>query len=288
MDAREDTEDTVIPLIILIIFIVFLGWMMYLLLSSGFQSTNPDNPVTTDGRTTTNGNIRCNPGQCGTNLLTGIKTCPVGDQALSINPAESVCNSRFVCDNPLTPFALQSDGSTNINGVCEPGIECPCLGVSQCATYILSVFTTGNGNPYQNPIGQRLTFPQQTSYVNAGGVETTTPPIQFQTPSTTFCSVPSSWLPLSGPGCNFIDASTPNSITSDDILICMGMVSGCSGITASPCLQGTLALITNDPDSIDTTSMLSSQYGCTSGLPCPCGKLAIYDTNFNNIICKSV
>jgi hypothetical protein len=282
----DDTPDIVLPLVILIIFIVFFGWMLYLLISSGFASTNPENRVSTDNRTSVT--ITCGTGQCGTNLLTGIKTCPVEGTSITINPAESICNGRFVCDNLLAPFALQSDGSTNINGICEPGVECGCLGLSQCPDYILSVFTASNGNPYQNPIGQRLTFPQGTTYVNGNGEPTSAPPIQFQNPATTFCAAPPSWLPLSSPGCNFVNASSPNAITYNDIVKCMGMINGCDGFTGSPCLQGTLAVITDSPESINSVSIMSSQLGCTRGIPCPCGQVAIYDTNFGNIICRQL
>src|SRR5436853_7041002 len=122
----DETPDIIIPLIILLIFIAFLGWMSYLLISSGFMSTTPANPVASDRRVETT--FACAPGQCATNLVSGFKTCPTDPNAsINVNPAVSVCNGRFVCDNPLTPNALQSDLSTNLNGICEQGVECPCL-----------------------------------------------------------------------------------------------------------------------------------------------------------------
>lgn len=282
----DDTPDIVLPLVILILFIVFVAWMLYLLISSGFSTSSPSNPVASDRRTTTT--VTCAPGQCGTNLTTGIKTCPVGDVSLQINPAESVCNSRFVCDNPLTPFAVQSNGATDITGVCEPGVECPCLRVSQCPNFILSVFTTSNGNPYTGLIGQRITFPQETSYVTTNGAITDTPPIQFNDPSVVFCATPPTWLPISNPGCNFINASTPNSITYADLIICAGTISGCSGLTASPCLQGILAAISDNPDNLNQQNILTSQFGCVRGTPCPCGFLPVFDTNYGGVVCRQL
>lgn len=281
-----DTADTVISLVVLILFIAFFIWILYLLLSSGLSRTTTDNPVSSDRRTETT--ITCPPGQCATNITTGVKSCPTENISIKINPAESVCNSRFVCDNPLTPYALQSDGSTNINGVCEPGVECPCLRVSQCPEYVLSVFTTSNGNPYSNLVGQRITFPQLSSFVTTGGDVTDIPPIQFNNPATSFCATPPSWLPLSNPGCNFVNANTPNSITYSDLLLCMGMVNGCSGITGSPCLQGVLAALTDNPDNLNQRNILTTQFACVRGESCPCGYLNIYDTNYGGIVCRQL
>jgi len=282
----DDSPDIVVPLVVLIVFIAFLGWMLYLLISSGFQRTGPGDRVSSDNRTVQT--IPCAPGQCATNLFTGFKTCPIEGQIVSVNPSEAVCNSSNFCDNPLTPFALQSDGSTNINGVCEPNTQCPCLRVSQCPEYVLSVFTTNNGNPYQNIEGQRITFPQQASYVDINGQPSTLPPIQFSNPSTTFCAAPLSWLPLSNPGCNFVSAANGNSMDYNDIVLCMGMISGCSGITGSPCLQGTLAFISNNPDTLNQQNIVTSQLSCVTGQPCPCGTVAIFDTNFGNIVCRTL
>lgn len=282
----DNTPDIVLSLVVLIILIVFLGWMTYLLISSGFHRTSPGDPVSSDART--NINITCAPGQCATDLFNGAKRCPVGEIPITIDPSHQVCNSRFVCDNPLTPFALQSDQSTNINGVCEPFTECSCLKVSQCANYILSVFTTSNGNPYQTLNGQRITFPQISTYVAAAGGQTDTPPIRFNNPATTFCSAPLSWMPLSNPGCNFIGTTDPNSITYEDLLLCMGMVNGCSGLQGSPCLQGTLAFLSSNPDTLTQNSIYTTQLACVRGEPCPCDQVAIFDTSYGGIVCRSL
>lgn len=284
----DDTAEVVLPIIILIVIIAFVGWMLYLLVSSRFQSTNSSNRVSSDRRISTN--IVCGPGQCGTNIQSGFKTCPVNNnESIIIDPAHFVCNSRFVCDNPLTPFAVNSDGSTNINGICEPNVECPCLQVSQCPNYVLSVFTTSNGNPYQQLTGQRITFPQQSSFVsNVGAGLTDTPPIQFSNPATTFCAASLAFLPLSNPGCNFVSGADGNSMTYSDLLLCMGLQNGCSGIQGSPCLQGTLAIISDNPDTLVRQNLQNYQYACVRGEPCPCGQVAIFDTNFGGIVCRQL
>lgn len=282
----DDTADIVVPLIVLIIFLAFIGYMLYLLIISGFQTTSPGNPVTSDRRVNTS--IVCAPGQCATDLFSGFKTCPAENVSITINPAQEVCNSRFVCDNLLTPYALQSDGSTSISGVCESNTECACLKISQCPQYIVSAFTSSNGNPYQTLAGQRLTFPQISSYVNTTGVQTTVPPIQYNNPATTFCQAPLAWLPLSNPGCNFVSAANGNSMTYQDLILCQGSISGCSGLNGSPCQQGILAIITGNPDNLTQQNINTVQYGCVQGEPCPCGFAAIFDTNFGGVICRQL
>lgn len=282
----DDSPDVILPLVVLIILIVFIGWMLFLLIGSGFQTSSPGDPVASDQR----GDFptTCPVGQCGTDLLSGFKSCPPDDQSITINPAQAVCNSRFLCDNPITPFALQSDGSTDINGVCEAGVECPCLRVSQCPEYILSVFTTRNGNAYESIEGQRITFPQQSSYINVNGISSTDPPIQYTDVANTFCFSTLSWLPLSTPGCNFVSTASANSMDYNDLLLCMGAVSGCNDLNNSPCLQGVLAAISDNPDNLTQENITTAQFGCVRGTPCPCGTVAIFDTNFGGIVCRTL
>lgn len=284
--TENNISDPIIQIIVIIIFILFFGWMLYLLISSGFKSSyTPTSASGTGSVVLDNGTsfIQCSPGQCVTNIFTGAKTCPTEDIAIYANPTQEVCNPRHSCTNPLTPFALLSDGSTNFYGICEPGVECSCLRIPQCAQYILSVFTTSNGNPYQNFNGQRITFPQESTYVNnISGLPTTNPPIQYNT-STTFCAAPLSWLPLSNPGCNF---TTGSSISYDELLICMGLPNQCNGSLGNPCLQGTLAFITDNPDTFTQSDINTTQLACVRGEPCPCGFVSLFDTNYGAIVCR--
>lgn len=265
---QDNSSDIIFPLIILIIFILFFGWIIYVLINSKFQTINNIPTI----------NYLCGQGQCATNILSGFKSCPVSNQdTITYNPGEEVCNSRFVCDNPLTPYALLSDGSTDTNGVCEPNTTCSCLRTTQCPEFILSNFTTSNGNPYTTINNQRITFPQQSSVVT---------PIELSDPSINFCFAPVSWLSFSTPGCNFINGN--NNVTYDDIVTCMGMSKGCNGNIGNACLQGTLAFITNNPDSITRDNINIQQMGCVRGESCDCGQITIFDTNYGGIVCRSL
>lgn len=281
------SAGTVLPLIVLIVLVIFLGWMAYLLLSSGFQSTGPGKRVETDRRADTI--FRCLPGQCATNIVSGFKTCPEGDEAIFVNPLEEVCNSRTLCDNPLTPFAVQSDGSTNFYGVCEGTVACPCVKTLQCPNYVLSAFTVSNGNAYANLSGQRLVFPQVSSYSDTSNSSSfgvnDLPPLKYNDLNT-FCSAPLSWLPLSSPGCNFV--SGIESMTYNELLICMGQAIGCLGLAGSPCLQGVLAMLTDDPSSITRDSIKNAQFACVRGTTCPCGQLTVFDTELGATTCVNI
>jgi len=279
----DETSDIVLPMIILIIFIIFIGWMLYLLVSSGFAQVGANSAAA--GSITGSATFVCPAGSCPTDILTGTKLCPSEDVASLYINGSQVCNSRYLCDNPQTPFALQTDGSTNLYGVCEPGTECACLNTSRCPQYVRSAFTASNGNAYVSLAGQRITFPQINSYSTSSGVDINVP-IEFGDPSTTFCSVPLSWLPSSSPGCNFI--SNPEDISYDDVVKCMGMVSGCNNFIASPCLEGVLAFITDNSDNLNQQNMINTQVSCVAGTPCPCGTVAIFDTNFGAVVCRAL
>lgn len=285
----DNSDNLVLPLIVLIVIIVIVVWMLILLITSGFETSSAENPVTGDNRAPEETPTFCPPGQCATNLLSGFKTCPTNSaDGVPVDPSSEVCNDAEFCNNPLTPFAVQSDGSTNIDGVCETGTQCRCLRTLQCPEYVLSAFTTRNGNPYLALDGQRLTFPQTSNYVDGNGQVINTPPIQYSDPGTTFCSAPLAWLPLTSPGCNFVNAERANSMSYDDLVVCMGLPSGCNGAVGNACASGTLAIITNDPESLTQDNIVRQQYGCVRGTPCPCDQVAVYDTEFGAIICRQL
>src|SRR3989338_5522127 len=47
---EDDSPDIVLPLVVLIVFLAFIGWMLYLLITSGFQATTPEDPTSSDQR----------------------------------------------------------------------------------------------------------------------------------------------------------------------------------------------------------------------------------------------
>lgn len=256
----------VIPILISIVFVSFAGYMLYLLISSGFERTEPEHRVRTDQRQS--GYLPCPKDECATNVKTGQKTCPEKDGIIYYFQGDEVCNPRNSCTSNFTPYAVTSDGSTNFDGVCQDD-ECPCLSHMICSDYILSSFSV-NG---PLTLG-RTSFPQ---IIYDQG------PIIIDNPSTQFCLASSSWLPLSSPGCGFTD-----NLTVNDLKFCMGGQSGCGGYNASPCMKGVLAAVTNNVESVNSSNLLSQQYGCVAGEPCPCDRVALYDTQSKKIVCKNM
>jgi hypothetical protein len=270
----NDGSDAIIPLIILMVAVIFFGYIIYLLISSNFETSSASAGATVNSDIRSVAYITCPPGQCGTDILSGQKICPEFDVEIAIDPRTQVCNSRYVCDNLLTPYAVGSDSATNINGVCPPGVECPCINHFQCADYITAAFTSNGGNPYVTTNGQRITFPQITEV----------PPITFINPSLTFCTAPAAWLPFSSPGCNFVNG--PGDMDYDNIVLCMGLLEGYEGLSGSACKHGILAVITGEPDALTRTNITQAQFGCVRGESCPGGQLNVYDTNYNGVICR--
>jgi len=285
------SEDVVIPLIMVILIVVFLIYIVIILIHSNWQRTASATTGANTQRTSSDQAavtlFQCLPQQCAVNLFTGVKRCSTTtDEIVTVNPDVEVCSDPFRCSNPLLPYAVQSDGSTDNLGQCQPGIQCGCLRNPRCPQYVTSYFTRSNGDPYSDPQGQRITFPQVSSYINSNnGQVVNSPPLSYSDPNTSFCAAPVDWLPFATPGCNFVGTSA---MTYQDLEICMSAFNGCNGVTFNPCLQGTLAVITPDSGSINQITVLNQEVACVAAQACDCGEIAIYDTSFGGVVCKTL
>lgn len=233
---------------------------MYLLISSNFSLKKYGNAE-----------VLCSENQCATNIETGIRRC--AKTPMIINPEIEVCNTEYICDNPITPYALLSNGGTDPDGICEEGINCPCVKYNQCPEYISSMFTsfTTPANYNQSVINN---FPQ-------------IPVQQIANPQTQFCSVPFSWLTISNPGCNFVNTYD---YTNEDILKCMNLVvPNCVVETEmNPCVYGTLAFIVDNNTVINKNTLNNILVGCVKAPPCDCGEYNFYNTSAGEMICSSL
>jgi hypothetical protein len=323
---------------ILIIFtfliILFIGWLLYLcfkpttdstisgggtqgalleLISSSTPST-PSTPVPagttntssgtfqvstiTDGSLATDYNL-CPLDMCATSLLTGTKRCPPAGTRITYDTSKEVCNSRFLCDNNLTPFPLQNDGSTTLTGVCserdvEENIPCPCVSNYRCANYIATTFTAQNGSIFTPLAEQRINFIQNK--ISTIAIKDGSPP-QIKAANVddylqTLCEVPFSFLAYASPGCTNMNGE----INADALGVCMGS-SFCNKSANNPCLIGSLALITDNPDSITKNNLGEFSYGCVVDplfKSCPCiagtekSQIAVYDTSYGQVVCKNI
>ncbi len=273
--ADDATIDWILLAITLLILFVFWGLLIYLALTS-----IPTTTVTTGSGAVL---VNCPPGQCATNIYNGEKRCPAPTGTIVSDAGIEVCNTADRCDNDTTPYALLSDGSTDPQGLCESGVHCRCMRYPNCPSYVVTLFKATDGNPYGSVPGTRTKFQQYSSSTNPNtGQSTTNTPLTYTDVSTTFCTVPLNWLPRSTPGCTFSE-----SVDLSMIKDCMGGQTGCNGSVYNPCLEGTLAFISNDSDAFVASSIDRTPLGCVAGQHCGCGDIAIYDTKLGSVVCKS-
>jgi hypothetical protein len=234
---------------------------------------------TATGQTISGVGIGCSPGQCTTNIYNGSKTCPqLSTTSLIANPSIEVCNDKFICNNLRTPYSLQSDGSSNINGICESGIVCRCINKLYCSNNVLTIFKTTNGNVYTDLQGQRLTITQNTGLNNSvslTGPNANINKLTITDPLTEFCTISNSWLPNLAPGvCNTLDTSNLTQLSK-----CMNL---------NPCVAGTLAFIPENIEEFKPTDSDITPMSCVYGIPCPVGFLAAWDNVNYRIRCVQI
>jgi len=276
-DTSQSSEPfwTVIVTVIVLLLVVFFFWVL-------FQIIDPI--------TLTTGSFTCAPGQCVANRDSGEKICPNDTNALQYDPTIQYCSDPELCTDNQFPFALNSDGSTNVLGECPDGVNCRCTNFIQCPEYIASAFRTISGDPYTNLQASRSQFTQfqATSFggTSVAGANIGDNPdlISFGDPNSNFCTIPLVWLYRSNPGCNFI---TEDKTDFSSLEQCMN-----SGL--EPCEQGNLALVSDNPGTA-TLELSSTPVACVKdttdilGNPLPCGnqQVAVYDTQYGGVVCIS-
>lgn len=266
-----DYSEYIIVAIMILLILIF--WVIVIILAIWNESKTA---VSTGGQVLVN----CPIGQCATNIFNGEKRCPDSiDGTIVSNAGIEVCNPVDSCTHGKTPFALQNDQSVRIDGLCDEGVPCRCLSRAQCPDYIAAYFKVDKGNPYGAVIGTRTTFRQVgESDIHYTGSATTTRPLSYEDPSSEFCTIPSSWISRSTPGCPIIGG-----VTHESIYNCIND----QGNTRNPCINGTLAYIMDDSSTFDCNSYQRIPMGCVTAEPCPSGKIPIWDRGYKDLVCKN-
>lgn len=217
--------------------------------------------------------VQCAPGDCGLNIFSGEKQCPTTPAGIvSVNPSQQICSGPFVCDNPMMPYAILPNGSTDISGRCPVNVQCRCSKQLSCASFVTAVFNASNGNPFAPLSGSRTSFYQSTGNSVNGS-------IIYEDPTTTLCSVPLEFLNRSSPGCQF--ASVMN---KDTFLQCNSLA-----FKGQPnCLTGTLAFIPDDIDNFTNNSFNITPLACVRGTPCPTDQTPVWDNQFDRLRCLTL
>jgi hypothetical protein len=175
----------------------------------------------------------CPIGECPTDRFTGQKRCSQNKaQPMQYDPIIEVCNPANACSNQSTPYAVLSNGATDLSGKCDID-NCRCVNFFQTPSYTQVLFNMVNGNIYSqfSEEQQRVNFIQQPSpYVGEGN----NVPTLYQDPTTQFYEISPSLLYYLSPNpCSNIYADDPE-ITTKKLLECINL---------NPCLSGRLAYI---------------------------------------------
>lgn len=225
--------------------------------------------------------VSCPTDQCATNIYSGQKRCPASGGVITADAGFEVCVSRGSCDDPTLPYAVQSDESTNILGVCEDDpltnqpVTCRCLSRPQCPSYVLSGWKTYTGNPYVGLVGQRTSFTQfSSSDPDLNGYIKTNTPLTYDDDGNKFCFASAAWLPISTPGCTFM-----TSVDADSITACMN--------TGGACDRGVLAFVGN-ADTFTAADIQITPMACVQGTNCRNGQVNIYDLGYGGVVCKTI
>lgn len=265
--------------IVIIVAIIILAFALFII-----YNTRSVNTTVIDRTRVANGNvingigIACPIGSCVTNIYNGSKICPVLETgSLIADPSFEICNSKFLCDNPLTPYALLSDGSTDNNGICQTGIACRCLRLPQCSSNIVSVFSTSNGTPYQSFANQRITITQTLvqSPTNVTTTGTLSPNFQISDPLVNFCTISNSWLNNLQPG-----------ICNDDNIETIAGIANCQ--SKNPCIAGTLAFIPDNIESFTPSLYNVTPLSCVYGKSCDNTHFTVWDPRVNDVTCVPI
>jgi hypothetical protein len=260
------TIEATLLAVSIIIILLFFCWIMTLIKA---------------GPTSQKAFFECPASQCATNIYNGEKRCPSdGLSIILYDPAYEVCNSTYTCENNETPYALWSDGSTNLYGICEPGNKCRCLRQPQCSTYALVMFTMVNGSIYlKDNNDQRFVFQQSplSSMAQLG-----TQQLAYSNSNTQFCAIkPYHMNRISPGGCSFKDYTIDEASYINGITQCMH--------SNNPCMLGTIAFI---PPSISefknaaTSAIFEYPVACVPGPnPCSAQTLPVFDYKQGLITC---
>jgi len=277
----NNKDEIYIVIFSLIIIFIFIGiYVLYFILTKKTNTSNDNSnePVF----------IQCGEDQCATNIITGEKRCPSDNEKVKAKAPLEVCNSRYLCDNNITPYALQSNGSTRRDGICQQGVECRCMREPSCATYTETVFY---------PIVNNTTLPlnEQEIIYNQRAKDRSSEPLKPE--ENEYCQIPVNWLNRSSPGCNFA-----NVMNYDNLVQCMGLEGdsrsfpyACNTLPdnynrdlqiprTSPCMRGKLTVIGDDK--INKDNLLNYPLSCiNTNIDCKCGEVRTIIESTGEVVC---
>jgi hypothetical protein len=236
---QDKTTEYIILAIAL--FLIILVWTAILYRSTNYQAGDVKALLT------------CKAGECPTNRFTGEKRCSKNTVLpLQYDPIYEVCNPPNSCTAFETPYAVQSNGSTNFNGQCDVS-GCSCITELYTPSFVEVLFNAQNGTLLSNnPNTQsKLTLTQQPNpYVGEGN----NVPIQYTDPSSQFWEVSPGYL-------SYITPNVCGDLYGDNPTVGNQITLAC--INRNPCIVGRMAYLPTDStafndftaSNIDTTNL---------------------------------
>jgi hypothetical protein len=251
--AKDNTMELIIVALILIFFVG--AWVIIVLYAKDKTPVNPttknlnQQQVQETGLSniygTNNGKEygtlavydSCPIGQCPTNLNTGEKRCSANPAIqLLYNPTTEECNPRNSCTGVTTPYGVLSDGSTSLDGSCDPDSQCRCINTLYTPNYIQSIFNVTNGSILQsNPQNINKWYFTQTSTTSTG--QGNNIPFSYTDPTSQFYQISNDLLiAVQSTKCAdlYKNLDVGDSISISDTLAC---------VNSNPCIQGAMAYV---------------------------------------------
>lgn len=259
---------TCIVILILLIFIITITFVVYI---------NPDvNKVY----------FECVSGQCATNIYNGEKRCSNEDGTVIVyDPKYEVCNSKYTCENSLTPYALLKDGSTNEKGICEQNNVCRCLTKPQCSEDNVVLFSLKGGSTQIDNSQSRAYFDQLSK-----NYQSNISSIIYTNINTEFCAIKAYHLNIISPNACFFEDE--NNITLDEISYCLNL---------NPCINGLMAFYPLDINNfkLDNNAIYTYPVACVPSIRgdnnnvslvnfCGVNKIPVFDKKTSNVICYEI
>jgi len=202
------------------------------------------------GAGTTKALLSCPAGECPTNRFTGEKRCSKNSNLpVQYDPIYEVCNPSNECSAQQTPYALQANGSTNINGQCDVN-GCNCVNFLSTPSYTEVLFNAQNGlfiSSNQSANSKIVLNQQPSPYVGEGN----NVPMTIKDPNSQFWSIGIGYLP-------FLNPNPCSDLYGDDPTVDIQTTLKC--INRNPCLVGRLSYLPQDSSAFNsfTNDNLSS------------------------------
>lgn len=205
---------------------------------------------------------QCNQGECATNVSTGQKRCPNdANSYLLYDLKTEVCNPATSCTSSRTPYAINTDGSFNADGICEKNFTCRCSAKVGCPNFteVLFTRTSSTGKLYSPDFYFTQTIRDSDQ--------------QFENILESSCFIQiTDTSRLNVGSCGAI-----NNI--DDVLECM---------KENPCISGNLTFVPEKGKTFDLNhdSFITSM-ACIAGPQCDDNSFALFDWTIGRTVCKS-